>query len=405
METQEMVVELKKLTESGTKVRVLEEKIGLPLNSLSSVLSGKKDIPVKNLLKVKSFLDTLNAPEISDPIPDIPTAKIDSTPNLSELRAFNLAVNKQFGEGAVMLLGDKEKKGYDVISTGSLKLDWATGIGGFPRGRMVELYGLESGGKTTITTMVMANAQKMGLRCMLIDAENAFDPEYAASLGLKVEELIYCQPDYGEQGMELIDKYILAEKVQVVVVDSVATMIPKAELEGTYGESKMGLHARMMSQACRKLTHMVSAGNVLLLWVNQIRNKIGVMYGSPEVTTGGMALQFYASMRLDVRRGEVIKNGAEAVGHTMKITVKKNKCAAPFKVAEVDIIYGKGVDEVGEIVDMAINLGIITASGSWYSYDILKLGQGKAGVKELLEGTPDLKDEILAKIKYQTSQK
>jgi recombination protein RecA len=205
--------------------------------------------------------------------------------------------------------------------------------------------------------------------------------------------------------LELIEKYILAEKVQVVVVDSVATMIPKAELEGSYGESKMGLHARMMSQACRKLTHMVSASNVLLLWVNQIRNKIGVMYGSPEVTTGGMALQFYASMRLDVRRGEVIKNGIEQIGHTMKVTLKKNKCSSPFKIAEVDIIYGQGVDELGEIVDMGVNLGIITASGSWYSYGIIKLGQGKAGVKELLEGTPELKDEILAKIKEHTTKK
>lgn len=307
---------------------------------------------------------------------------------LARMRAVNEKINKDFGAGTVMLFGDKSEKGYKVISTGSLLLDVALGIGGLPRGRMVEIFGLESSGKTTIALQVMANAQKQGLKCLLIDAENAFDPEYADALGLNVDELDYCQPSYGEQGFEVADRKIITGDYGVVVIDSVAAMIPKAELEGEMGDSKIGLHARLMSQVCRKLVNSVANTNTLVIFINQIRNKIGITYGSPEVTTGGMALQFYSSVRLHVSRSttnenSVINNGVKE-GNQVTVKVIKNKCAPPFRKAVFDIIYGKGVDLLGEIVDAGIGWGIIKKAGSWFSYNGSQVGQGRDAVREFL---------------------
>ena len=326
-----------------------------------------------------------------------PTAEISE-----KARKANEAINKDFGAGTIMVFGEKPEKGYQVISTGSLQLDVALGIGGLPRGRMVEIFGLESSGKTTIALQVMANAQKQGLKCLLVDAENAFDPEYAEALGINLEELEYCQPDYGEQGFEVVDRKIMTGEIGVCVIDSVAAMIPKAELEGAMGDSKMGLHARLMSQVCRKLVGTVSKTNTLLIFINQIRNKIGVMYGSPEVTTGGMALQFYSSVRLSVSRSTTnensIMNGDNKEGNKTTVKVIKNKCAPPFRSAVFNIIYGKGVDRFSEIIDVAIELGIINQAGSWFSYNGDKIGQGKPAVKQLLLDNPDLLKEIDDKV-------
>jgi recombination protein RecA len=290
-----------------------------------------------------------------------------------------------------------------MVSTGSILLDSAIGIGGLPRGRMVEIYGPESSGKTTICLHVIANAQKLGLKCLLVDAENSFDPEYASNLGIDVDNMLYCQPSYGEQGLEIVDRYISGGEVGVVVIDSVAAMIPKGELDGEMGDSKMGLHARLMSQACRKLVHSVSANNVLLIFINQIRNKIGITYGNPEVTTGGMALQFYASIRLDVRRKEQIKQGDEILGNLTRVKVVKNKCAPPAKIAEFNIIYGEGIDRLGEIIDAAIDAKIIDKTGAWLSYGGNKI-QGKDNFHELLSSNPELAEEIFAKIKTTSTQ-
>lgn len=308
-------------------------------------------------------------------------------------------INKDFGAGTIMNFGDRPQKGYKTISTGSISLDSAIGIGGLPRGRMVEIYGPESSGKTTICLHVIANAQKKGLRCLLIDAENSFDPEYAESLGVECDSLKYCQPTFGEEGFEVADRLINGGKVDVVVVDSVAAMVPKGELDGEMGESKMGLHARLMSQVCRKLVGVVAQKEVLMIFINQIRNKIGVMYGSPEVVTGGMALQFYASVRLDVRRKEQIKDGDEILGNRTRVKVVKNKCAPPMKFAEFDIVYGNGINRQGEILDLAIEKGVVNKSGSWYSYGEVKLGQGRDSAVQMLADNPEMSIEIYAKSK------
>jgi recombination protein RecA len=306
-------------------------------------------------------------------------------------------INKDFGAGTIMNFGDRPQKGYKTISTGSISLDAAIGIGGLPRGRMVEIYGPESSGKTTICLHVIANAQKQGLRCLLIDAENSFDPEYAESLGVDCNTILYCQPTFGEEGFEVADRMITAGDIDVVVVDSVAAMVPRGELEGEMGESKMGLHARLMSQVCRKLVGVVAQKEVLMIFINQIRNKIGVMYGSPEVVPGGMALQFFASVRLDVRRKEAIKDGEEVLGNKTRVKVVKNKCAPPMKYAEFDIVYGSGINREGEILDLAVEKGIVTKSGSWYSYGEQKLGQGKDAVVSLLIDNPEMAEEIYRK--------
>jgi recombination protein RecA len=278
-------------------------------------------------------------------------------------------------------------------------LDLALGVGGLPRGRVVEIYGPESSGKTTIATHVIAEAQKKGGMCAIIDAEHAFDSGYAQKLGVDVDNLLISQPDYGEQGLEIADRLILSGALDVVVIDSVAALVPKGELEGEMGDSKMGLQARLMSQALRKLTATISKTNTICIFINQLREKIGVMFGNPETTTGGNALKFYASVRLDIRRMAQIKDGEEAIGNRVKVKVVKNKVAPPFRSAEFDIVFGEGISKTGEIIDMGVELNIIQKSGSWFSYGTDKLGQGRDTVKQLLNDNPELAKEIEAKIR------
>ena len=322
----------------------------------------------------------------------------NSDERLVKIRELNDQINKDFGEGTIMIFGDKPNKEYETISTGSFQLNKALGIGGLPRGRMVEIFGLESSGKTTIALCAIADAQRQGLRCLLIDAENSFDPEYAEILGVKVDELDYCQPSYGEQGLEVADRKICSGLYGCVVIDSVAALVPKAELEGQMGDSKMGLHARLMSQACRKMVGSISKHNTLCIFINQVRNKIGVMYGSPEVTTGGMALQFYASIRLSVTRSTTnensIMNGDQKEGNLTTVKVVKNKCSPPFKQAKFYIIYAQGIDNFSELIDLAIEEKIINKAGSWYSYKEIKLGQGKPAVVEVLKDNEEMFNEI-----------
>ena len=334
-------------------------------------------------------------------------AKTDKTTettgnNSEKLKALKLTMDKlekDYGKGSVMMLGDKAETMQEVISTGSIGLDVALGIGGLPRGRVVEIYGPESSGKTTIATHVIAEAQKKGGMCAFIDAEHAFDSAYAKKLGVDVDNLLISQPDYGEQALEIADRLILSGALDVVVIDSVAALVPKSELEGEMGDSKMGLHARLMSQALRKLTATISKTNTTCIFINQLREKIGIMFGNPEVTTGGNALKFYASVRLDIRRMTQIKDGDEAIGNHVKVKVVKNKMAPPFRAAEFDIIFGEGISKTGEIVDMGTELGIVQKSGSWYSYNNDKLGQGRDSVKQLMVDNPELAKEIEGKIR------
>ena len=331
-------------------------------------------------------------------------AKSDKTteavsPNSEKLKALKLTMDKlekDYGKGSVMLLGDKPVHEQSVISTGSIGLDVALGIGGLPRGRVVEIYGPESSGKTTIATHVIAEAQKKGGMCAFIDAEHAFDSSYARKLGVDVDNLLISQPDYGEQALEIADRLILSGALDVVVIDSVAALVPKSELEGEMGDSKMGLHARLMSQALRKMTATVSKTNTILIFINQLREKIGVIYGSPYVPTGGNALKFYASVRLDVSKAQNSKmmDGDEQYGTKTKVKVVKNKVAPPFKMAEFDIIFGKGIDYLGELIDISTHFQIIEKSGSWYSYNGSKMGQGREAVKGFLKDNPLVVTEI-----------
>ncbi len=322
--------------------------------------------------------------------------------NSEKLKALKLTIDKidkDFGKGSVMMMNEKSTEPMEVISTGSIGLDVALGIGGLPRGRVIEIYGPESSGKTTIATHVIAEAQKKGGMCAFIDAEHAFDSNYAKKLGVDVDNLLISQPDYGEQALEIADRLILSGALDVVVIDSVAALVPKGELEGEMGDSKMGLHARLMSQALRKLTATISKTNTICIFINQLREKIGVMFGNPETTTGGNALKFYASVRLDIRRMAQIKDGEEAIGNHVKVKVVKNKVAPPFRSAEFDIIFGEGISKMGEIIDMGVELGVVQKSGSWFSYGADKLGQGRDAVRQLLHDNPELATEIEAKIR------
>ncbi len=330
-----------------------------------------------------------------------------STANAEKLKALRLTmdkIEKDFGKGSVMMMGEKAEAPMEVISTGSLGLDIALGISGFPKGRIIEIYGPESSGKTTVAIHTIAEAQKKGGICAIIDAEHAFDSSYARRLGVDVDALLISQPDHGEQALEIADRLILSGAVDVVVIDSVAALVPKGELEGEMGESKMGLQARLMSQALRKLTATIAKTNCCCIFINQLREKIGVMFGNPETTTGGNALKFYASVRLDIRRMSQIKDGDEAVGNRVKVKVVKNKVAPPFRQAEFDIIYGHGISKTGEIIDMGVEYGIVQKSGSWFSYESNKLGQGRDAVKQLLLDNPELAAEIEGKIKAKLAE-
>src|SRR6186713_779034 len=326
----------------------------------------------------------------------------DMSTNNEKLKALKLTIDKiekDYGKGSVMMMNEKGIHEMEVVSTGSIGLDVALGIGGLPRGRVVEIYGPESSGKTTIATHVIAEAQKKGGMCAIIDAEHAFDSAYAQKLGVDIDNLLISQPDYGEQGLEIADRLILSGALDVVVIDSVAALVPKGELEGEMGDSKMGLQARLMSQALRKLTATISKTNTICIFINQLREKIGVMFGNPETTTGGNALKFYCSVRLDIRRISQLKDGDEAIGNRVKVKVVKNKVAPPFRSAEFDIIFGEGISKVGEIIDMGVEMGIVQKSGSWFSYDGNKLGQGRDAVKQLLMDNPEMAKEIEVKIR------
>ena len=319
--------------------------------------------------------------------------KMEKTEKFKALKLTMDKIDKDFGKGSVMMMNEKTNMEIEVISTGSIGLDMALGIGGLPKGRVVEIYGPESSGKTTLAIHVIAEAQKKGGMCAFIDAEHAFDSVYAKKLGVDIDNLLISQPDYGEQALEIADRLILSGALDVVVIDSVAALVPKAELEGEMGDSKMGLQARLMSQALRKLTATIHKTNSCCIFINQLREKIGVMFGNPETTTGGNALKFYASVRLDIRRMTQIKDGDEAIGNHVKVKVVKNKVAPPFRLAEFDIIYGEGISKVGEIIDMGVELGIVQKSGSWFSYNSDKLGQGRDAVKQLIQDNPELAEE------------
>lgn len=401
-----MLVGLKAIKIPASKAEV---DLGFSNGLLGKAAKGNLDLSEEKFTKFKEYFDEKTG--VNKPV--IPKTKMSVNGN-GELKlkpsdkVVRIAtetmdkINKDFGEGTVMFFGSKPDTGYQTISTGSLLLNEALGIGGLPRGRIVEIYGWESSGKTTIALNAIADAQRQGLKCLLVDAENAFDPEYAANLGVKVDELQYCQPSYGEQGFEVADRLMSSGQVQVVVIDSVAAMIPKAELEGEHGDSKMGLHARLMSQVCRKIVGTVAKHDCLIIFINQLRHKIGVMMGNPEVTTGGNALQFYASIRLEVRRSttndnSVINDGVKE-GNKTTVKVIKNKCAPPFRQAIFNIMYGTGIDTLGEIIELAVEKGVIEKSGSWFSYKKDKIGQGTTQVRQLLLDNPEMAEEIKSKL-------
>jgi len=324
-----------------------------------------------------------------------------SKQNIEKLKALQLTmdkIEKSYGKGSIMKLGDRVVEEIPSISSGSIGLDIAMGVGGYPKGRIIEIYGPESSGKTTLAIHAIAEAQKAGGIAAIIDAEHAFDPGYATKLGVDINELLISQPDNGEQALEIADNLIRSGAVDIIVIDSVAALTPKAEIEGEMGDSKMGLQARLMSQALRKLTANINRTKTCVIFINQLREKIGVMFGNPETTTGGNALKFYASVRLDIRRIGQIKDGEEAQGNHTRVKVVKNKVAPPFKKAEFDIMYGEGISKTGEIVDLGVELNVIKKSGSWFSYGETKLGQGRESVKTVLRDNPELAQELEAKI-------
>ncbi|MBR5394812.1 MAG: recombinase RecA [Bacteroidaceae bacterium] len=325
-------------------------------------------------------------------------AKGQQNEKLKALQAAMAKIEKDFGKGSIMRLGEERIDNIEVIPSGSISLDYALGVGGYPRGRIVEIYGPESSGKTTLAIHAIAEAQKQGGIAAFIDAEHAFDRFYAANLGVNVDELLISQPDNGEQALDIADQLIRSAAVDIIVIDSVAALTPKAELEGDMGDNKVGLQARLMSQALRKLTATINKTKTTCIFINQLREKIGVMFGNPETTTGGNALKFYASVRLDIRRSQSIKDGDTIIGNEVKVKVVKNKVAPPFRKAEFEIMYGEGISRIGEVVDLGVNFGILEKSGSWYSYNGSKLGQGKEATKALLRDNPELCDEITTKI-------
>ena len=334
-------------------------------------------------------------------------AKEVETPNVAEVNAAKLKalqatldkIEKDFGKGTIMKLGDQPKWDVSVIPSGSIALDCALGIGGYPKGRVIEIYGPESSGKTTLAIHAIAEAQKTGGIAAIIDAEHAFDRTYAKKLGVNVDTLLISQPENGEQALEIADSLIRSGAIDIIVIDSVAALTPKAEIEGEMGDSKMGLQARLMSQALRKLTANISKTNTCCIFINQLREKLGVMFGNPETTTGGNALKFYASVRLDVRRTTQLKDGEDATGNRTRVKVVKNKMAPPFKKAEFDILYGEGISKISEILDLGVEYEIIKKSGSWFSYGESKIGQGREAVRQLLMDNPELAEEIEAKVR------
>ena len=332
---------------------------------------------------------------------DVKAAAVSKAVNLEKLKALQLTmdkIEKSYGKGSIMRLGDKPVDDVAAISSGSIALDLALGIGGYPKGRVIEIYGPESSGKTTLAIHAIAEAQKQGGIAAIIDAEHAFDPGYATKLGVNINELLISQPDNGEQALEIADNLIRSGAIDIIVIDSVAALTPKAEIEGEMGDSKMGLQARLMSQALRKLTANISKTKTCCIFINQLREKIGVMFGNPETTTGGNALKFYASVRLDIRKIGQLKDGEDVQGNHTRVKVVKNKIAPPFRKAEFDIIFGEGISKTGEIIDLGVELNIIKKSGSWFSYGETKLGQGRESVKALLIDNPELSEEIEKKI-------
>ncbi len=325
---------------------------------------------------------------------------MDKKENLNKLKSVISNIEKSYGKGSIMMLGKKDiDANIDVYSTGSLGLDIALGIGGLPKGRVIEVYGPESSGKTTLTLHIIAEAQKVGGTCAFIDAEHALDPGYAKKLGVNIDELLISQPDTGEQALEISDTLVKSEGIDLLVIDSVAALVPRAELEGEMGDSLPGLQARLMSQALRKLTSSISKTNTMVVFINQLRMKIGVMFGSPEVTTGGNALKFYSSVRLDIRRIGAIKDKDNIIGNQTRVKVVKNKMAPPFKMVEFDIMYGEGISKIGEIIDLGVQADIIEKSGAWYSYKDEKIGQGRENTKQFLKDNPELLNEIESRIR------
>lgn len=323
---------------------------------------------------------------------------------LKVLQAAISKIEKNYGKGSIMKLGDKAVEQVDTISTGSIALDSALGVGGFPKGRIIEIYGPESSGKTTLAIHAIAESQKNGGLAAFIDAEHAFDSNYARKLGVDVDNLYISQPDNGEQALEIADNLISSGAVDIIVIDSVAALTPKSEIDGEMGDSKMGLHARLMSQALRKMTATISKTKCCCIFINQLRDKIGVMFGSPETTTGGNALKFYSSIRLDIRRIQSIKDGDANIGNRVRVKVVKNKVAPPFRQVEFDLLFGQGISKIGEMVDIGVDAGILKKSGSWFSYGETKLGQGREAVKQLLADNPELQEEITAQIKEYLTQ-
>ncbi len=308
-------------------------------------------------------------------------------------------IEKQFGKGAIMKLGDQEKVEIEVVPSGSLSLDIALGVGGYPKGRIIEIYGPESSGKTTFALHAIAEVQKQGGRAAFIDAEHSLDPVYASNLGVNINDLLLSQPDTGEQALEICDALVKSEAVSIIVIDSVAALVPQAEIDGEMGDSHVGLQARLMSQALRKLSGSINKTNTIVIFINQLREKVGVMFGNPETTPGGKALKYYSSVRLDIRRGEQIKQGSDVIGNRTNIKVVKNKVAPPFKSASVDIMYGEGVSKEGELIDLASDINVVEKSGAWYSYNGEKIGQGKENVKIFLKNNPKICNEIESKVR------